>query len=98
MTHLNGQITYNDKTTDSRFNRFVEEKIKGWIQQNFSMEDENSSFHVAFFDESSIGEVSCLLEVTVNNDHWRSWEMADNARVALSRSIDQLAIESNMHH
>lgn len=89
MIEPNGHVTVNERVPSQRFNRFVDESIREWMRDQ-GLDDEPSEYEVAFFDEDPIGETSCLIVVQVGGELWRSWETADNPRVALQRSLEQL--------
>ncbi len=89
MPEQMGHITVNERVPSQRFNRFVDEKIKDWMREHALGED-STDYEVAFFDEDSIGEVSCLVVIHSGDHLWRSWESADNPRIALRRSLERL--------
>lgn len=89
MHEASGHVTVNERMPSQRFNRFVEEKIKDWIRDHH-MEAKQTEFEAAFFDEEPLGEVSCLIVVCIDNQMWRGWETADNPRLALRRSLENL--------
>lgn len=49
---------------------------------------------MAFFDEDSIGEVSCLVVVQAGGQMYRAWETADEPRLALKRSLEHIKSDS----
>lgn len=92
MRDPNGHVTINERVPSQRFNRFVDEQIRDWMRdQNFG--EDPAEYEVAFFDEDPLGEVSCLVVIQAGKQLWRSWETADNPRLALSRSIENLREE-----
>ncbi len=90
-----GHVTINERIPSQRFHRFVDEKIKDWMHDH-QLEDRPAEYEVAFFDEDSLGEISCLVVIQAGPKSWRSWETADNPRLALSRSIDRLQENSDL--
>ncbi len=93
MVEQNGHVTVNERIPSQRFHRFVDEKMKDWINDNEMLD--NTEYEVAFFDEDSLGEVSCLIVLQSGDRMWRAWESADNPRAALKRSIESLSIEED---
>jgi hypothetical protein len=93
MREPSGHITVNERLPSNRFTRFVDEKIKNWMKDHH-LEDDRSEYEVAFFNEDTIGEISCLVVIHAGNAMWRSWETADNPQLALRRSIERLEPES----
>ena len=89
----NGHVTVNERMPSQRFHRFVDEKIRDWMH-NHHLDDKPADYEVAFFDEDPLGEISCLVIINSGGQLWRSWETADNPRIALRRSIDNLRSES----
>jgi hypothetical protein len=89
-----GHITVNEHAPSQRFHRFVEEKVRDWMRER-EITDQNTEYEVAFFDEDSLGETSCLIVVQQGENLWRAWETADNPRLALSRSLENLHIDSD---
>ena len=89
MADQTGHITVNERVPNERFNKFVEEQVRGWVREHAISEDA-TDYEVAFFDEDQLGEVSCLV-VIHNGEHlWRSWQSADNPRIALRRTLERL--------
>jgi len=84
-----GHITVNERIPSQRFHRFVDEKIKDWMKDH-NLEEQPAEYEVAFFDEDPLGEISCLVVIHSGKQLWRSWETADNPRLALHRSIEHL--------
>lgn len=84
-----GHITVNERIPSQRFHRFVDEKIKDWMKDH-NLEEQPAEYEVAFFDEDPLGEISCLVVIHSGKQLWRSWETADNPRLALYRSIEHL--------
>lgn len=102
MQEPTGHVTVNERVPTPRFHRFVEEKLKDWMRDHGLVEG-HTEYEVAFFDEESLGEVSCLVVIHAGDSLWRSWETADNPRVALARSLENLKIEDDepippVHH
>ena len=91
MQEPNGHVTVNERVPSHRFHRFVEEKVKDWMKENLN--DELAQYEVAFFEEDVLGEVSCLVVIQAGDHLWRSWESADNSRLALSRSLSHLELQ-----
>lgn len=89
MREPNGHVTVNERIPTQRFHRFVDEKIKDWMRDH-EFGEQPAEYEVAFFDEDSLGEISCLVVIHSGQHLWRSWETADNPRLALSRSLEQL--------
>ena len=89
-----GHVTVNERMPSQRFNRFVEEKVQGWLRDN-SMDAAPVDFEVAFFDEEPLGEVSCLVVISSEGQMWRSWESADNPRLALRRTMENIRPDSD---
>jgi hypothetical protein len=92
MREPSGHVTVNERVPTDRFNEYVEEKIAGWIQDHRIQQTDDLEYEVAFFDEDSLGEVSCLIVVHTDGQLWRAWETADNPRAALSRSLECLTV------
>ncbi|MES2964819.1 MAG: hypothetical protein V4760_13085 [Bdellovibrionota bacterium] len=92
MQEATGHVTVNERVPTERFHRFVEEKLKDWIRDH-GLNESQTEFEVAFFDEESLGEVSCLVVIHAGDNLWRSWETADNPRIALARTLENLKIE-----
>lgn len=88
-----GHVTVNERIPSQRFSRFVDEKIKDWMHDH-NLADAPSEYEVAFFDEDPLGEISCLVVIHSGENLWRSWETADNPRLALRRSLESLRSES----
>ncbi len=89
-----GHVTVNEHVPTEKFNRFVDEKVKAWIADHQgSDEDQPSEYEVAFFDEDTLGEVSCLVVIHCGGQLWRAWETGDNPRIALARSLEHLAVD-----
>lgn len=84
-----GHVTVNERIPSQRFHRFVDEKIKDWMKDH-QLEDAPAEYEVAFFDEDPLGEISCLVVIHSGEHLWRSWETADNPRLALRRSLEHL--------
>lgn len=57
-----GHITVNEHVASQRFNRFVDERLKDWMRDHLPT-GSSSEYEVAFFDEDSLGEVSCLIVI-----------------------------------
>jgi|GEM_PF-4050218 len=95
MAEQMGHVTVNEHVPTEKFNRFVDEKVKAWIadHQGEQTEPEASEYEVAFFDEETLGEVSCLVVVHCGGQLWRAWETGDNPRTALARSLEHLAVD-----
>ncbi len=89
-----GHVTINERMPTQRFHRFVDEKIREWIREN-GLDTKPVDYEVAFFDEDPLGEVSCLIVLNAGGQLWKSWETADNPRVALRRSIENLRPETS---
>ena len=90
-----GHVTVNEHVPTEKFNRFVDEKVKAWIadHQSATNDDQPSEYEVAFFDEDTLGEVSCLVVIHCGGQLWRSWETGDNPRTALARSLETLVVD-----
>lgn len=88
-----GHVTVNEHVPTEKFNRFVDEKVKAWIADHQGDEPSPSDYEVAFFDEEALGEVSCLVVVHCGGQLWRAWEVGDNPRLALARSLDRLVVD-----
>lgn len=88
-----GRVTVNEHMPSQRFHRFVDEKIRDWMEAH-QLTGRPLDYDVAFFDEDPLGEVSCLIVINASGHLWRAWETADNPRVALSRSIENLRMET----
>jgi hypothetical protein len=89
-----GHVTVNEHVPTEKFNRFVDEKVKAWIADHQDANTEQpSEYEVAFFDEDSLGEVSCLVVIHCDGQLWRAWETGDNPRMALARSLEFLAVD-----
>jgi hypothetical protein len=85
----NQNVTVNEKSPTPSFNRWVDERVRDWMRDH-EIEGEQTDYEVAFFDEDSIGEVSCLVVIHAGNHVWRSWESASSPRASLSRSLERL--------
>src|SRR5262245_32728664 len=85
-----GHVTVNERMPSQRFHRYVSEKIKDWMHEHDLGTEDHTDYEVAFFDEDPLGEISCLVVIHAGDHQWRSWETADNPRLALDRSIDHL--------
>lgn len=90
-----GQVTVNERTPSHRFHRFVDEKIKDWMKDH-ELVDESADYEVAFFNEDSLGEISCLVVIHSGNALWRSWETAGSPQLALRRSLEHLRPEDDL--
>lgn len=88
-----GHVTINERMPTQRFNRFVDERIRDWVREH-NLDGRPVDYEVAFFDEDPLGEVSCLIVLNAGGRLWRSWETADNPRLALMRSIENLRPET----
>ena len=84
-----GRITINERNPNSRLNRYVDEQMKDWMRDHLDALPE-TDYEVSFFDEDPIGEISCLVIVQSGETLWRAWQSADNPRMALKRSLQQL--------
>ncbi len=89
MRESAGQVKFNERNLNDRLQRFVDEKIRHWIENHEPYENP-TDYEVAFFDEEALGEISCLIVVQSGAKMWRSWETASNPRLAFSRSLEQL--------
>lgn len=92
MNDLTGQVTVNERAPNPRFHRFVDESIRDWLREN-DIDDHSTEYQVSFFDEDPLGEVSCMIVLQSGENLWRSWETADNPRIAFRRSLDQMRVE-----
>lgn len=92
MRDPNGHVTVNERVPSHRFHRFVDEKIKDWMRDH-QISEQPAEYEVAFFDEDPLGEISCMVVIHSGKKLWRSWETADNPRLALRRSLEQLRSE-----
>ena len=94
MAEQMGHVTVNEHVPTEKFNRFVDEKVKAWVADHQADGDEQpSEYEVAFFDEDTLGEVSCLVVIHCGGQLWRAWESGDNPRTALARSLEHLAVD-----
>ena len=93
MSDQMGHVTVNEHVPTEKFNRFVDEKVKTWIGDHEGADGQPSEYEVAFFDEDTLGEVSCLVVIHCGGQLWRAWESGDNPRIALQRSLEQLAVD-----
>jgi hypothetical protein len=93
MSQSNGHVTVNEHAPTEKFNRFVDEKVKAWVADHQGEEPQASEYEVAFFDEDTLGQVSCLVVIHCGGQLWRAWETGDNPRTALGRSLEQLAVD-----
>lgn len=94
MQEPHGHVTVNERVPTQRFHRFVDEKVRDWMREHH-VDDDPAEYEVAFFDEEPLGEISCLVVVQSGDHFWRSWETADNPRLALRRSLEQLKVEAS---
>lgn len=84
-----GQVKFNERSLNDGLQRFVDENIRRWLMaQNIGPDP--TDYEVAFFDEDTLGEVSCLITVNSGARLWRSWETATNPRLAFNRSLEHL--------
>lgn len=84
-----GVVTFNERSATALFERFVQDEVRRWLEDR----DEASpplTYEIAFFDEDSLNEVSCLVAINAQGQLMRSWETADNPRMALKRSLERL--------
>jgi hypothetical protein len=95
MLDSNGQVTVNEHSPSQRFHRYVSERMKDWMRER-ELDGESAGYEVAFFDEDSLGEVSCLVIFQNDGEIWRAWETADNPRLALQRCLENLRPESEI--
>ena len=93
MAEQMGHVTVNEHVPTEKFNRYVDEKVKVWIDDHQDAEEELAEYEAAFFDEDTLGEVSCLVVVHCGGQLWRAWESGDNPRVALQRSLENLTVD-----
>ena len=84
-----GHVTINERNPSSRFNRFVDERMKDWMR-DYLDDLPDTDYEVSFFDEDPLGEISCLVIVQSGETLWRAWESADTPRTALKRSLHHL--------
>jgi hypothetical protein len=89
-----GHVTVNERIPSQRFTRFVDQQIKNWIREH-EIDRFTTEYEVAFFDEESLGEVSCLVVVQSGTQLWRAWESADNSRAALMLTMEHLKFEEH---
>lgn len=94
MREPSGHITVNERLPSNRFHRFVDEKVKDWMKIH-NLENNLAEYEVAFFNEETIGEISCLVVIHSGNAMWRSWETAANPQLALRRSLEHLQPEAD---
>ena len=92
VTEHSRHITVNERAPSERFHRFVEEKVRDWMRDH-EIDESAADYEVAFFDEEALNEISCLVVVHAGGQLYRAWEEADNPRLALRRSLDNLKIE-----
>ena len=92
MREQSSHVTVNEQVPSVRFRRFVEDEVTTWMQHE-GVAELPAEYEVAFFDEDHTGEISCLVVIHCGADIWRSWESADNPRMALQRSLEHLKIE-----
>lgn len=88
-----GKISVNEKNPTSRLQRYVQERIKLWLDSQDLDKQTPSDYEVAFFDEDAIGEVSCLITVQAGETQWRSWETGESPQAALNRSLENMHID-----
>ncbi len=88
-----GHVTVNEHVPTEKFSRFVEEKVQAWMSDHHAQDGAPSEYEVAFFDEDTLGQVSCLIVVHCGGQLWRAWETSDNPRTALDRSLMSLTID-----
>ena len=88
-----GHVTVNEHVPTEKFSRFVDEQVKKWMGGHQGQDGVASEYEVAFFDEETLGEVSCLVVVHCGGQLWRAWQSGDNPREALARSLDHLSID-----
>jgi hypothetical protein len=92
MLESTGHVTVNERVPSQRFHRFVDEQIKAWLKEN-NLTESPTEYEVAFFDEDSLDESSCLIVIHAGETLWRAWETADNPRSALRLSLENLRID-----
>lgn len=92
-SQISGHVTVNERIPSERFTRFVDEKMKDWVRDQEIAADA-FDYEVSFFDEDSIDEVSCMALVQAGSHIWRSWETADNPRLALRRALEGMREET----
>lgn len=88
-----GHVTVNEHVPTEKFNRYVDEKVQMWMKEHRGQETNASEYEVAFFDEDTLGEVSCLIVIHSEGQLWRAWETGDSPRSALARSLEHLRID-----
>jgi hypothetical protein len=88
-----GRISVNEKTPNSRLQRYVEEKVKQWLVSQDLSDGGPADFEVAFFNEDTPNEVSCLITIQAGETQWRSWETGESPQAALNRSLDNMHLD-----
>lgn len=88
-----GHVTVNEHVPTEKFNRYVDEKVKNWMSDHQGQDGSTAEYEVAFFDEDTLGEVSCLVVIHCGGQLWRAWETGDNPRTALARSLEHLVVD-----
>lgn len=96
MAEQMGHVTVNEHVPTEKFNRYVDEKVKAWIGDHEGEATQPAEYEVAFFDEDTLGEVSCLVVIHCGGQLWRAWETGDNPRTALARSLEQLVVDDGV--
>lgn len=100
MREASGHITVNERQPTDRFNDYVEEKIQLWLKEhraNIAIEPQTApEYEVAFFDEETLGEVSCLVVIHDGFQLWRAWETSSNPRLALGQSLAALKVDEDI--
>ena len=95
------RISVNEKHPSSRLQRYVEERVKQWLNDQDLLRATQSKrpadYEVAFFDEEvpgqANGEVSCLITVQAGETQWRSWEIGESPQAALNKSLENLHVD-----
>ena len=83
-----GQVTFNDRAATALLEGYVDDQVRSWLDGR--NESDLTRYEVAFFDEDSLSEVSCLVALFSDGRLLKSWESADDPRLALKRSLDNL--------
>ena len=85
----NQNVTVNEKSPSPSLNRVVDERIRDWMREH-EIDGEQTDYEVAFFDEESTGDISCLVVIHAGNHLYRSWESSPTPKAALKKSLARL--------
>lgn len=86
MHIVSGIVTYNEAMSNPLLNNYVEERMDEWLVKHH-MEDNVMDYEVAFFDEESPEDISCLVLLQMGPYICQSWQNGVSTEEALEKSL-----------